>query len=102
MTRKLLIAWLKLNGYYNITEINGVICGLYDYFTTCGLVVDLSTDTYERRYCYATKEEAITALMDWDGLDHPSGNWIKVKGRMNGLPIDDINPNLGEPNGNRY
>lgn len=79
---------------FNVQEINGVWCGLVDYMTTRGLVVGIDRLGYERRYCYQTREEANQALATYtDTTEHPTGNWIKVKGRFKGTPIDALNPN---------
>ncbi len=45
---------------------------------------------YERRYCFEHEHQARDALLDWDGVDHPGGDWIKCKG----IDIDLLNPNL--------
>lgn len=88
-----LVECLTQNGYYDCKLVNGEVAGLHDYFTTRGIVVGLSSISYERRYCYQDREAASRALREWDGTtDHPPGNWIKLKGRWKGEPVDMLNP----------
>ncbi|MDP9882409.1 hypothetical protein J2W25_006749 [Variovorax boronicumulans] len=48
-------------------------------FTTA-VVVGLDDVGYERRFFYEHRADAQSALVDWDGLEHPSGPWIQVQG----------------------
>lgn len=85
-----LIELLKNEGYTDFKYIENVgLCAINRFMFTHGLLVDLSTIGYDRRYCFHSYEEALNSLNNWDGKDHPSGNWIKAKG----LGIDLINPN---------
>lgn len=91
--------FLEENKYFELCEIGDNVVGLHKYFTTLGLVVGLTLISYERRYCYQDPAEAYLALEHYKKnpkLVHPSGNWIKVKGRMNGKILDDMNPNWKE------
>jgi len=84
---------MALNGYFDLKLVKDDVCGLHDYVTTRGIVVGLTEASYERRYCYQNRAEASRALAAWDGTtDHPPGNWIKLKGRWKGEPIDLFNP----------
>ncbi|UUZ66578.1 hypothetical protein LP417_34180 (plasmid) [Polaromonas sp. P1-6] len=51
----------------------------------------LNESGYERRYCYEYEVDARAALKAWDGVEHPSGPWIKCKG----AGFDLLNPGLG-------
>jgi hypothetical protein len=82
--------FLAANGYTDLHEIDGVVYGLQKFMFTHGLMVGLTMDSYERRYCYEHRTDALAALESWDGEGHPSGPWIKCKGRG----IDMLNPNL--------
>lgn len=88
--------YLGANGYSNFKEFKTltgtVICGTMDYLTTRGIVVGLNEYSYERRYCYQDRNEATEALNSWDGVGHPKGNWIKLKGVYEGQAIDYFNP----------
>ncbi len=86
--------FLRSNGYSEIRRIDGVRCGLQPYLYTTGLMVGLTWEGYERRYCYESAEDAAEALAAWDGRGHPAGAWIKVKGFVQGEPIDLLNPSL--------
>lgn len=77
-------------GYRELREINGVLCGLCRFAFTTGLVVGLDDVGYERRYCYEHAADAALALQEWSGEGHPSGPWIKLKGRC----VDILNPEL--------
>ena len=81
---------LEAMGYSHLRNIRGQLCGLYKFAFTAGLIVGLDDCDYARRYCYEHNSDAIKALADWDGLDHPGGPWIKVKGHG----IDQVNPKL--------
>ncbi|MEO9150427.1 MAG: hypothetical protein ABI212_13840 [Burkholderiaceae bacterium] len=76
------------NGYTHLRTIEGRFCGLHVYLMTVGLVVGLDARTYERRCCFEHAEDALGALADWDGRDHPAGPWIKCKGSG----VDLLNP----------
>jgi hypothetical protein len=71
---------LTEDGYTHLREINGLICGLYRYIFTIGLVVGLDEYGYKYRYCYENRIDAIVDIAEWDGKGHPSGDWIKRKG----------------------
>jgi hypothetical protein len=88
-----LTQYLKTEGYYALTTIDGKLCGLHRFAFTVGLVVGLERTGYERRYCYEAESDALESLLTWDGKDHPSGNWIKCKGTYKGVVGDIPNPN---------
>lgn len=87
---------LVREGYFDFRWFGDVCVGLHDYYTTRGIVVGLNEASYERRYCYQDREEASAALARWNGENHPDGNWIKLKGRWNGEPVDMFNPNWSQ------
>lgn len=79
------------NGYTEMREVEGHgWCGLLQFAFTWAIVVNLTPDCYERRYCYEHQVDAIRALTAWNGLKHPSGPWIKCKG----VGVDFLNPAL--------
>ena len=82
--------FLQAQGYRQLRWIDGVLCGVCGFNFTIGLVVGLSFEGYERRYCYEHLEDAHAALGQWDGGGHPPGPWIKCKG----AGIDLLNPAL--------
>lgn len=87
--------FLLENGYTEIRYIGGVCVGLMDFAFTTGIVVGLTEDSYEHRYCYSNRAEALDALRVWNDINtRPSGKWIKLKGRVNGEVVDMRNPNL--------
>jgi hypothetical protein len=76
-------------GYTDLCTLRGgVLCGLYPFMFTTGLVVGLTEQGYERRYCYEYAVDARAALQAWNGSGHPGGPWIKCKGPG----IDLLNP----------
>ena len=80
--------FLRSQGYVSLVKLNGKLCGLQSFIYTTGLIVGIDGITYERRYCYERLSEAAKALASWNGLNHPSGPWIKCKG----VGIDLLNP----------
>ena len=93
MTQEELLAELDAEGYKNLKLIDGKIVGTLDYITTRGLVVGLDSCGYEYRYCYQDRNEATEALSEYVDLsEHPTGNWIKLKGRRNNMSVDELNP----------
>lgn len=81
------------SGYSQSTQLpDGSWCALFPYLFTTGLMVGLvdGDNHYHRRYCYEHHQDAARALLEWDGVGHPSGPWIKCKGSG----IDLLNPNI--------
>jgi hypothetical protein len=71
---------LNAEGYVRCIRLpTGVIAGIMPQLYTCGLFVGLNESGYSRRYCYATKQQAVEALDAWDGNGDPPGPWIKEK-----------------------
>ena len=91
-----LLTFLRSNGYSEFRRFDGLCCGLQSFLYTTGLTVGLTWEGYERRYCYESAEDAAAALAAWDGRGHPAGAWIKVKGFLQGEPIDLLNPSLDD------
>jgi hypothetical protein len=87
-------AYLTLSGYTELRLLEGKICGLLPMCFTTGLTVGIDSFGCERRYCFERPADAMVALEAWDGKDHPTGPWIKCKGRYQGAPIDMLNPAL--------
>lgn len=88
------ISLLRDQEYENLRVIEGTVIGTLRYFATSAIVVGITEESYERRYCYASNEEAVTALALWNGREHPGGDWIKLKGCWHGAPVDMLNPGL--------
>lgn len=82
---------LEHEGYSDLVEINGKVCGLLPFLFTTGLMVGLENGFYELRYCFEAEKDARAALERWDGEGHPTGPWIKAKG----VNVDLLNPNFG-------
>jgi len=83
-------SFLASEGYTSLRVLEGNVCGLHEFAFTTGLMVGLSESSYERRYCFEHAADAIKAIDNWNGKDHPGGPWIKCKG----TGIDLLNPNL--------
>ncbi len=58
---------------------NGTIIAVGKMAFTVALYVGLEDNFYERRYCYESLTDALTALVQWDGVGDPPGPWIKEK-----------------------
>lgn len=70
------------SGYIELKVIPGRgICGVSPFIFTVAVVYGIDEYSYEGRWCYATKAEALSGLREWDGVGDPSGEWIKYKGR---------------------
>lgn len=80
-----LMDFLRKEGYAELVFIPGKgICGLRAFLYTIGLCHGLDKDGFSGRYCYPRQHalDAVIALKLWDGTDHPIGNWVKYKGRV--------------------
>jgi hypothetical protein len=84
-----------LDQFLRVREVPGQgLCGVQRFIHSCGLVTNLTFDEleydYKARYCFPLGNEAIVALMVWDGEGDPPGEWIKekVSGRRR-IPRDD-------------
>ena len=85
--------YYEAKGYLQVRELpSGVLVGLQAFCFTTAIIVGLSEDGYEYRYCYEHRQEAEAAMQAWSGEGDPSGPWIKQKGRF----IDRLNPNLAK------
>jgi|ERR1041384_7816981 hypothetical protein len=79
------------SGYFAVRQLpDGRWIGLQRFLFTFGLCVDLNErhGGYETRFCYEIEyaEDAVDAVMKWDGTGDPPGRWLKQKGgieRMN-------------------
>lgn len=77
-------------GYQSPKLINGIWCALQRMAFTTGLFVGIDEYGYSHRYCYESFREASNALSAYeDTNEHPSGDWIKRKGKDGDL----ANPN---------
>lgn len=77
-------------GYTSPKLINGVWCAVMRMIFTTGLFVGIEEDSVSHRYCYNTFKEAQDALAAYENTnDHPTGDWIKRKGKGGDL----ANPN---------
>jgi len=76
-----LVHALLHDGYSCIALVPGRgLCGIGRMLFTTGLFIHLDYTGYHGRYCFHTWYEAAAALIAWDGLSDPPGNWIKHKG----------------------
>lgn len=76
----MLIDDLKAQGYERIKPLPSGLCGLMRFITTHAIVVGLTDRGYRGRYCYEHKQQAVDAIMEWNGEGDPPGPWIKYKG----------------------
>lgn len=75
-------AAMKIEGYHYVRKLpSGEWAGLMRFLFTTGLVVGLDLEGYRTRFCYTYHEDALQALLEWDGHGDPPGPWIKEKGR---------------------
>jgi hypothetical protein len=80
--------------YMLLREVPGIgLCGIKPMMFTYSLVVRLDEMGYQWRYCYEYAADAVAAIKQWDGKDHPPGPWIKLKGL--GMP-ELLGPGAGD------
>lgn len=78
---------LESDGFFQLKVVEGRgICGLYAFIFTTGLCEGIATngfDSWEGRWCYphAYANDALLALILWDGKEDPKGRWLKYKGK---------------------
>jgi hypothetical protein len=73
---------MKIEGYQFLRKLpSGEWAALMRFMFTMGLVVGIDLVGYRTRYCYEFDDEALDALLQWDGHGDPPGPWIKEKGR---------------------
>ncbi|MEJ8852739.1 hypothetical protein [Variovorax rhizosphaerae] len=84
---------LGAGSYSDLCMSNGRICAVGRMLWTHAILVGISIhSSAERRYFYEHQADAARALSEWDGHGHPPGPWIKVKGRMGGVLLDELGP----------
>lgn len=72
---------LDENGYAMGREVpNRGVCALIKMAYTTGLVWGIGEYDYRGRWCYSHPIHAIHALLTWNGIGDPDGDWIKYKG----------------------
>lgn len=89
MNKEELLRELAAEGYEGVRELPATheLAGVLPQIFTTALAVGLDQFGYKRRYCYENKGEAASALLGWDGVGDPPGNWIKEK------PSERLNQN---------
>lgn len=76
LTKEMIIEY----GYDQPKQLpNGEWAALMDMLFTTGLFHNLDTMGYECRWCYATRQEAVEALENWEGIGKPTGEWLAEK-----------------------
>lgn len=60
--------------------IEGQVVAVAKFLYTWGLLLDVTEESYSGRYCYASFDDAMFAMENWDGTGDPPGPWIKYKG----------------------
>ena len=75
-----------------------VLCATKQYNFIWAVVVNIDPIGHDHQHCYAHAAEAVAALEAWDGLEHPSGPWIKCKGADGELLSPEFGPEvIGNP-----
>ncbi|MGP1715581.1 MAG: hypothetical protein ACTS9Y_00245 [Methylophilus sp.] len=100
-TRHVRLSWkFTQRKHFPITNhriIGGVTCALKEFAFSWSLVIGVTgCGAFERRYCYAEKDDALNALNSWNGEKHPPSNWTRLIGKVKGIQSDMLNPNLSE------
>lgn len=58
---------------YIVVLPDGRVCGVHRLLYHWTLHVDVHEDGYQDRYCYASEDSAISALLTWNGVGEPTG-----------------------------
>ncbi len=82
---------LEKEGYKCLTENSRGLCGTFRFMFTVAIVIGIDSEGYKGRYCYGSEIEAFHALLTWDGISDPPGNWIKYKGEGGERTNDNAN-----------
>lgn len=91
MSKEQLEEVAKQDGYFLLTwkKFQGreVLCGLYRFIFTVGLVIDIDETGYLGRYCFPDMIDAIDIVNNMpdelpDRIEDMKGNWIKFKGHI--------------------
>jgi hypothetical protein len=78
MTNERLISMLRKMGYFNVRELaDGIVCCFQMLFTTA-VIIEPNESGYERRYCYATAEEALACCNSMKSVDDPPAPGFKA------------------------
>lgn len=64
MTEEELVKYLEFEGYECLRILPDGIVGVIQMLFTWGLCIDIDKICYVRRYCYETKEAAVTACLE--------------------------------------
>lgn len=59
------------HGYKELREINGMACGIAQFFYTWGVCYGMDEYGYVGRYCFDTEQNASLFLKEWDGVTDP-------------------------------
>lgn len=67
-------------GYLCVCEMAEELIGIHPFIFTTAIIRGIDHTGYEERWCYKTFEDAALALAEWNGLDHPPGQWHRYLG----------------------
>lgn len=81
---------LQARSFSDVRVVRNQICAVKRFLFTTAVVVGITDEGHNRRYCYEHLNEAKSALAAWDGQGHPPGPWIKCKG----AGVELLNPDL--------
>ena len=59
------------NGYENVREIDGVVCGTMRFVYTVGVCYGIDETGYRGRFCFDNHLYALLFLNEWDGQTPP-------------------------------
>lgn len=67
-------------GYKEVQAIPGHgVCGVWVSAGWCTLTTQIAPYTHGGRFFYRTRSEAISAILNWDGIADPPGSWLMYK-----------------------
>lgn len=71
------VAYLATQGYTDLRVLpDGTIAGLVPLLFTTGLCMGLSEITWQKRYCFEAREDALSALQGLSSIEDEPAGWV--------------------------
>lgn len=60
------------NGYTDVTVLANMVCGIYPFMYTWGVLIGIDETGYKGRFCFDSLNAAQSFLRNWNGVDLPT------------------------------